>query len=62
MKNIHLIPINIQDLVEKMMAPGTRDNERNNYVLRVEAIRDFCAEAIKQNENKISAQRKFVRK
>jgi hypothetical protein len=62
MKNLHLVPINIQDLVEKMMSPATRDSERQNYVLRVEAIRDFCNESIRQTENKISAQKRFVRK
>mgnify|MGYP003353033115 CR=1 FL=1 len=62
MKNLHLIPINIQDLVEKMMNKNTRENERTNYIIRAEAIRDFLADSIRQNENKISAQKKFVRK
>lgn len=62
MKNLHLVPINIQDLVEKMMDKNIRDNEKYNYTVRVEAIRDFCSEAIRQSENKISAQKKFVRK
>ena len=61
-KNLHLVPINIQDLIEKMMDKNTRENERMNYALRVEAIRDFCTEALRINENKISAQKKFVRK
>jgi uncharacterized protein (DUF433 family) len=62
MKNLHLVPVNVQDIVEKMMDGATRENERMQYVLRVEAIRDFCAEAIRRQENKISAQKKFVRK
>jgi ribosomal protein S18 len=45
-----------------MMDKNTRENERMNYTLRVEAIRDFCTEALRINENKISAQKKFVRK
>lgn len=62
MKNLHLVPVNIQDIVEKMMDKNTRENEKYNYTVRVEAIRDFCSEAIRLSENKISAQKKFVRK
>jgi hypothetical protein len=29
------------DLVDKLNDPTVRDNERNNYVFRLEAIRDY---------------------
>lgn len=46
MKNLHLVPVNIVDLVEKLNDKNIRENEHNNYVLRIEAIRDYCAAAI----------------
>ena len=46
MKNEHLLPVNIIDLVEKINDPNTRENERNNYVLRLETIRDYCTAAL----------------
>lgn len=41
MKNIHLVPAVVIDLVDKINDNITRENEKNNYVLRLEAIRDF---------------------
>jgi len=41
MKNLHLVPINIQDLVEKLNDKNVRENELMNYQLRLEAIRDY---------------------
>lgn len=55
MKNLHLVPINVVDVVENMLDKNRRENEHNNYVLRVEAIRDYCQEALERNKNKISA-------
>jgi hypothetical protein len=49
MKNQHLIPINVQDIVDKLEA-AKNENEINNYLLRLEAIRDYC-------ENKIHTHR-----
>lgn len=51
MKNLHLIPVNIVDLVEKLNDNTVRENERNNYVLRIEAIRDYCAAALAKNHS-----------
>jgi hypothetical protein len=48
-KNLHLVPNNIQDIVEQLQNPTVRGNERANYVLRLEAIRDFCEAAIKKS-------------
>lgn len=55
MKNLHLVPINVVDVVENMLDKNRRENEHQNYVLRVEAIRDYCTEALDRNKNKISA-------
>lgn len=41
MKNLHLLPANIMDLVDKINDPNIKENERNNYVFRLEAIRDY---------------------
>jgi hypothetical protein len=48
-KNLHLVPNNIQDIVEQLQNPNVRGNERANYALRLEAIRDFCEAAIKKS-------------
>ena len=55
MKNEHLVPVNVIDLVNKINDKNIRENEHQNYVLRVEAIRDYCDESLKRNINKISA-------
>ena len=55
MQNLHLVPINVQDLIEKMLDKNIRENEHYNYVIRVEAIREYCEEALRKNNNKISA-------
>lgn len=53
MNNLHLVPVNIQDLVEKLNDKSIRENEELNYVLRLEAIRDYCSIAVnKHNSNK----------
>lgn len=41
MKNLHLVPINVLDLIDKINDTSIKENERNNYVLRLEAIRDY---------------------
>ena len=47
MKNEHLLPVNIIDLVEKHRQPNLRENERMNYQLRLETIRDYVDQALK---------------
>jgi hypothetical protein len=49
-KNEHLLPVNIVDLVAKLNQPGIRENERMNYVLRLETIRDYCDAAVRKAE------------
>jgi hypothetical protein len=51
MKNEHLLPVNIIDIVEKFNQPNLRENERLSYQLRLETIRDYCAAAITKHNN-----------
>jgi hypothetical protein len=46
MKNLHLVPVNVTDLAEKIFIKNLHENEHMNYILRLEAIRDFCSEAL----------------
>lgn len=46
MKNEHLIPVNISDLVGKINDPIIRDNEKQNYVLRLEATLAYINESL----------------
>jgi hypothetical protein len=53
MKNEHLIPPIVLDIAEKFNSPSVRENEKMNYILRLEAIRDYCSVVInKHNSNK----------
>lgn len=56
MKNEHLLPVNITDLVDKYKKSKDK-NEKLNYFFRLEAIRNYCSDAIKQpvifNNNEI---------
>jgi len=38
-----------------MLDKNIKENEHYNYILRVEAIREYCDEALRKNNNKISA-------
>jgi hypothetical protein len=46
MKNEHLVPVNVADIVQRLSEKGLRENERMNLVLRLEAIRDYAAAAV----------------
>jgi len=46
MKNLHLVPVNILDLVEKINDNNIRENERNNYILRLETTAEFISDAV----------------
>lgn len=50
MKNKHLIPPSVLDIVDKYNSPLAQENEKMNYILRLEAIRDFCEEVLKKND------------
>lgn len=51
-KNMHLVPVNVQDLGDKLKTPNLKDSEMTNYIMRLEAIRDFCDQAIKVDRDK----------
>jgi len=63
--NMHLVPQIVQDLVEGTFNETKHENERTNYLHRVEAIRDYCAAAVlKHNNTKFatpSKKKNFVR-
>ena len=46
MKNEHLVPVNIVDLVNKLSDLSVRENERNNYVLRLETTAAYINESL----------------
>lgn len=46
MKNEHLVPVNIVDLVNKLNDKTLRENEVMNYQLRLEAIKEYCSIAL----------------
>jgi hypothetical protein len=46
MKNEHLVPVNVVDLVNKLSDNLIRENERNNYVLRLEATAAYINESL----------------
>jgi hypothetical protein len=48
MKNEHLIPVSILDLVDKFNN-SKNENEKINYQLRIEAVRDYCDQAVKKH-------------
>lgn len=48
MKNDHLIPVNIQDIINRLKGVDLSQNERFVLIQRLEAIRDFCADAVKK--------------
>jgi len=55
-KNLHLVPINIVDIVERLNDKNTRENERANLLIRLDAIRDYVTAAVvkanQKNENR----------
>ena len=48
MKNEHLVPVNVIDLAAKANDKTLRESERTNYIMRLEAIRNYCDEASKK--------------
>jgi hypothetical protein len=63
MKNEHLVPVNVIDLVDKLNDTTIKENERNNYVFRLEAIRDYttaCLNTYSRDKNSFSNNRKKI--
>ena len=52
--NLHLIPINVIDIVERLNSKDIRENERLNLLNRLEAIRDYCSQSIAKNSKPIA--------
>ena len=46
MKNEHLVPVNVIDLVNKINDKNVKGNEQMNYVLRLEATASYINEAL----------------
>lgn len=46
MNNEHMLPVAIIDLVSKFKS-AKNENEKMNYRFRIEAVRDYCDEAVK---------------
>jgi len=51
MKNEHLVPVNVIDLVGKINDPIIRDNEKQNYVLRLEATAAYINESLTKHRS-----------
>ena len=49
MKNEHLVPVNIQDIVSRLKERSVSTNEKLVLLQRLEAIRDFCDDAYKKH-------------
>lgn len=47
MKNLHNVPQVIIDVAENLIN-AKQENMRTNYIMRLEAIRDYCDAIIKQ--------------
>jgi len=56
MKNEHLVPVVVQDIVNRLNDKTIRENERANLLIRLDAIRDYVTEAVvkanQKNENR----------
>jgi hypothetical protein len=56
MKNEHLVPVIVQDIVTRLNDKTIRENERANLLLRLDAIRDYVTAAVvkanQKNENR----------
>lgn len=57
-KNIHLVPINIIDIVDRINDKNTKENEKMNLIIRLETIRDYCNSVINKQSFQKST-RKF---
>ena len=56
MKNEHLVPVVVQDIVNRLKDKTIGENERANLLLRLDAIRDYVTAAVvkanTKNENR----------
>ncbi len=52
MKNEHLVPVIVQDIVTRLNDKTIRENERANLLLRLDAIRDYVTAAVVKANSK----------
>ncbi len=54
MKNDHLVPVVVQDIVKRLQNSDINQNEKYNLLIRLDAIRDYVTEAVVKanNENR----------
>ena len=51
MKQEHLIPANVLDIGTKLLNSNLLENERLNYIIRLETIRDYCITTLNKQTN-----------
>ena len=56
-KNIHLVPVNIVDIVDRINDKNTKENERMNLIIRLETIRDYCNVVLNKPTNQKNTRR-----
>lgn len=59
--NMHLVPINVIDIVERLYS-ARNENEVQNYIHRLEVIRDYCTHSLEQHSKKTQAKQKNVKR
>lgn len=52
MKNDHLVPPPVLDMIERLKSDSLRDNERMALVQRLEVTRDFCINALAREQRR----------
>jgi hypothetical protein len=52
MKNVHLIPVPIQDIVIQLENSLVGENEKLALLQRLEVIKDFCIKALNREQRK----------
>jgi hypothetical protein len=52
MKNDHLVPVNIQDIVNRLKDKTIGENEKANLLVRLDAIRDYVTAAVVKANSK----------
>lgn len=45
---MHLVPVGVLDIVEKL-SKAKHENEKMNYILRLEATQEYCSDILHQN-------------
>jgi hypothetical protein len=52
MKNSHLIPVVVQDIVDRLNSSTVRENERWALLQRLEAIKEMCEKTIEREKTR----------